>query len=238
MRNLKRCRRTAAPALTNLESQFALNALPLQCCHYPQLTDAARQQQPSYDLRLRALYRQIQPRQIITYCQQMLRTLRTVRVRRNLTAEARDMDMNEVNREELNARLGTIETLIDARFAEADAKEEARFAKAEAKSDVRFTKAEAKSDVRFAEADAKLERRFTELVKWMVVTAIAATAVGATILGLFLSHMTLNEPQAVAPVARNLVLTSPVRASPAMPRARPGYWSAHTARPRSASLPS
>jgi hypothetical protein len=137
------------------------------------------------------------------------------------------MDMNEVTREEPGARLGTIESRIDARFAEADAKEEGRFAKAEAKSDVRF-----------AEADAKLERRFTELVKWMVVTAIAATAVGATILGIFLSHMTLNAPQAVAPVARKLALISPVRASPAMPRARSGYWSAHTARPRSASLPS
>jgi hypothetical protein len=87
-----------------------------------------------------ALYRQIQPRQIITYCQQMLRTLRTVRVRRNLTAEARDMDMNEVTREEPGARLGTIESRIDARFAEVDAKEEGRFAKAEAKSDVRLRK--------------------------------------------------------------------------------------------------
>jgi hypothetical protein len=218
-----------------------------------------------------ALYRQIQPRQIITYCQQRLRTLRTVRAWRNLTtAEVRDMDMNGVTREELNARIGTIESRMDARFAEADAREQVRFAEADAREQVLFAEADAREQVRFAEADArervrfaeadgrelsrfaeanaKLERKITELIKWMVGTAIAVTAVGATILGLFLSNMALKVPQAAMPVVINLaapaqpfsnpMLISPVRASPAMPRARSGYWSAQTAPPRSASLPS
>jgi Skp family chaperone for outer membrane proteins len=140
---------------------------------------------------------------------------------------AEDMDMNELTREELSARLETVEARIDARFAESNARIEtrfaesnarieARFAEADAKADVRFAQAEAKNDARFAqidarfaEANARTEARFaeleakfqktiTDLIKWMVGTAIAATAVLATLM-MFVINNATSEP--VAPTA-------------------------------------
>jgi hypothetical protein len=65
MRNLKRVRCTAVPALTRLESQFARNGWPLQCCHYLQRTDEASLQQRATMRGQRRLMATIHVRKII-----------------------------------------------------------------------------------------------------------------------------------------------------------------------------
>jgi hypothetical protein len=138
---------------------------------------------------------------------------------------AEDMDMNELTREELNARLETVEARIDARFVESNARIEAKFAESDAKADVRFAQAEAKNDARFAQVDtrfaqvdarfaeanaraearfaeleAKFQKTITDLIKWMVGTAIAATAVIATLMMFVISAAT-SEPAAPTAMA-------------------------------------
>jgi hypothetical protein len=136
------------------------------------------------------------------------------------------------------ARFAEADTKQMGRFAEADARELARLAALQEKIDARFALAEAKADARFAEMGAKLDRKFADLIKWMVMAAIATGAVGATFLGIFLSNLAPKLTQADGGVMHTLALTSPVQAAPAIPRARSGYWSEQTARRRSASLPS
>jgi hypothetical protein len=108
--------------------------------------------------------------------------------------------MSDLTREELDARLETVEGRIDRRFAEADAKTE-----------VRFAELNAKIDTRFAEADANLQRKINDLIKWMIGTAIAATAIGASIVGFMVNNL-------AARPAAPIVITIPAPAQPGAPR--------------------
>jgi anti-sigma-K factor RskA len=123
------------------------------------------------------------------------------------------MDMNELTREELDARIDSIENRIDRRFAEADAKAEvrfaaidARFAEADAKANVRF----AEVDARFAEAEARAEKRNNDLIKWMVGTGLAAAALGGGAIGLVINSITTKP-------ATPIVITVPAPSQPAPP---------------------
>jgi hypothetical protein len=131
------------------------------------------------------------------------------------------MDMSDRTREELDARLGTVEGRIDRRFAEMDAKTEVRFAEADAKTEVRFAQAEARNetrfaelsakiDTRFAQADANLQRKINDLIKWMIGTAIAATAIGAGIVGFVLNNLAVRP---AAPVV--ITIPAPLQPGPA-----------------------
>jgi hypothetical protein len=85
-------------------------------------------------------------------------------------AEAMDIAIkaaNLVTVSVLDARFAVADAKSEARFAAADAKAEARFAAAEArfaaadvKTEARFAAADAKTEARFAAADAKTEARF------------------------------------------------------------------------------
>jgi ribulose 1,5-bisphosphate synthetase/thiazole synthase len=116
------------------------------------------------------------------------------------------MDMSEVTREELDARIESVESRIDRRFAEADAKAEVRFAA----TDARFAEAEAKNEARFAQAEARAEKRITELIKWMVGTGLAAAAVGGGVMGLVFSSMSSKH---AAPIV--ITVPTPVQGAPA-----------------------
>ena len=65
--------------------------------------------------------------------------------------------------EVLNARFAEQDAKIEARFAEQDAKIKARFAEQDAKIEVRFSEQEAKFEARFAEQDAKFETSLSAL---------------------------------------------------------------------------
>jgi uncharacterized membrane protein YdbT with pleckstrin-like domain len=128
------------------------------------------------------------------------------------------MDMSELTREELEARIETVESRIDRRFAEAEAKAEVRFAEAEAKAEVRFAEADAKADVRFAaiearfaEAEARAQKRITELIKWMVGTGLAAAALSGGVIGFVINNIT-------AKPATPIVITVPAPSQAAPPR--------------------
>jgi hypothetical protein len=135
----------------------------------------------------------------------------------NLILNSQAMDMNEPTREEMNARLETIDARMDARFAETDAKNAARFAEAEAKNVARFAEAEAKNVARFAQTDAKIDalelkidRRIDELVRWLVVTAIAAGGVAIAGLALVLNNIASRPPVPVAiPVPQAAIPSKP-----------------------------
>jgi hypothetical protein len=116
------------------------------------------------------------------------------------------MDMNELTREELDARIDSIENRIDRRFAEADAKANVRFAEADAKANVRF----AEVDARFAEAEARAEKRNNDLIKWMVGTGLAAAALGGGAIGLVINSITTKP-------ATPIVITVPAPSQPAPP---------------------
>jgi hypothetical protein len=110
---------------------------------------------------------------------------------KNLQAE--DMDMGELTREELSARLEAVEARIDARARATDSKIEAL---------------EAKMNARFAEFDARMQKNFADMIKWMVGTAIAMTAVGMTFLIFLFGNFT---PRQQAPI----VITVPSASAPA-----------------------
>jgi hypothetical protein len=120
------------------------------------------------------------------------------------------MDMSDLTREELDARLETVEGRIDRRFAEADAKTEVRFAQAETRNETRFAELNAKIDTRFAEADANLQRKINDVIKWMIGTAITATAIGAGIVGFVINNL-------AARPAAPIVITIPAPAQPSAP---------------------
>jgi hypothetical protein len=121
------------------------------------------------------------------------------------------MDMNELTREEMNARLGTVEERMDARFAEAMANFNARFDASDAKTEARLAETDAKMELRFAQAEAQLDRRIGDLIRWMVMTAIAATGVGIAGLALILNSVTSKPPTPI-------VISVPAPALPAPPR--------------------
>ena len=64
--------------------------------------------------------------------------------------------------EVLNAHFAEQEARIDARFAEQDARMDVRFAEQEAKLDARFAEQEARMDARFVEQAAKFDARFSQ----------------------------------------------------------------------------
>jgi hypothetical protein len=115
-------------------------------------------------------------------------------------------DMNELTREEFDARIDSIENRIDRRFAEAEAKADVRFAEADAKANVRV----AAVDARFAEAEAKAEKRNTDLIEWMVGTGLAAAALGGGVIGLVINRITAKP---VTPI----LITVPAPNPPAAP---------------------
>jgi hypothetical protein len=128
------------------------------------------------------------------------------------------MDMSELTREELDTRLDTIESRIDRRFSENDAKMEARFAQAEARNEARFAQAETRNDARFAaidarftEADTRARQQTVELIKWMITTALAATAIGGGFLGMLISYSSPRQPP--APIV--ITIPAPVQPAPA-----------------------
>jgi hypothetical protein len=111
------------------------------------------------------------------------------------------MDMSELTREELDTRLDTIESRIDRRFSENDAKMEARFAQAEARNEARFR-----------EAETRAQKQTVELIKWMITTALAATAIGGGFLGMLISYSSPRQP------ATPIVITIPAPVQPAPAR--------------------
>jgi hypothetical protein len=116
------------------------------------------------------------------------------------------MDMNELTREEMNARFETVEARMDTRFAEADAKNVARFAEADARNVARFAQTDAKIDA----LEAKVDRRIDELIRWLVVTAIAAGGVAIAGLALVLNTVALKPPTpTVSPIPQAAVPSRP-----------------------------
>lgn len=94
------------------------------------------------------------------------------------------MDMGEVTRQELDARLESMKLWIEARFAESDAKTQAGFAAADAKMDAqfaetnnRFVETNAKIDTRFLELEARMHKNMRELVMWIAGATLAMAAV-------------------------------------------------------------
>jgi hypothetical protein len=104
------------------------------------------------------------------------------------------MDMGEITRQELDAKMEAIKAWGDARFAEQRAYIDTRFAEQRAYMDARFAFQEAeiaalgaKVDTRFVEQDAKLQKQLLDIVKWMIGTAVGLFAVGITTVGIMLN---------------------------------------------------
>jgi hypothetical protein len=93
------------------------------------------------------------------------------------------MDMGELTRQELDAKLDAIKSWMDARFAEQQARIDVRFAEQDARIEAGF----ARVDTRFAEQDARMQKNVVDLIKWMVGTAIAMLAVGVAIFAFMLN---------------------------------------------------
>ena len=103
--------------------------------------------------------------------------------------------MSDLTREEMNARLETIETRIDARLSSIE--------------NVIATK--------FAEFDAKLQKANADTIKWVAGTVIAIGAVGLTLMTFLIN----NASPRIAP-APPIVITVPSHESAAPPPPVPG----------------
>jgi predicted nuclease with TOPRIM domain len=123
----------------------------------------------------------------------------------NLQAE--DMDMGELTREELTARLESMEARLEAHM-------EARASAADSKIDAlknSIDALKASMDVRFAELDARQQKNIVDLIKWMVGSAIAMMAVGVTLVIFLFGNAPLRQQPPVE-------LTVPPASAPATPR--------------------
>jgi hypothetical protein len=106
------------------------------------------------------------------------------------------------------ARFAASDAKTEARFAGMAAKTEARFDASDAKTEARLAETDAKMELRFAQAEAQLDRRIGDLIRWMVMTAIAATGVGIAGLALILNSVTSKPPTPI-------VISVPAPALPA-----------------------
>jgi hypothetical protein len=132
--------------------------------------------------------------------------------------QAEDMDMGELTREELVARLESVETRMEARASATDSKIDALALRMEARANATDSKIDAlasathsKIDVRLAQFEARLQKNFADFIKWMVGTAIAMMAVGVALLIFLFSNFTPRQP---API----VITVPAASAPATAR--------------------
>ena len=105
--------------------------------------------------------------------------------------ESDDLPMSDLTREELNARLETIETRMDGRLSSI----------------------EQKIDTKFAEFDSKLQRSNADTIKW-----VAGIILGVSVAGLALMTFLINNlvPRAAGPSAP-VVITLPSAAPVAPP---------------------
>jgi DNA anti-recombination protein RmuC len=100
----------------------------------------------------------------------LLRTARRVRASSfdATFASAEDMDMSEITREELDARIGAVVARIDARFVEAQAHTDARFAELREEMNARFAELREEMNARFAEVQARTDARIADLREEMI----------------------------------------------------------------------
>jgi len=93
--------------------------------------------------------------------------------------------MTEITREELDARLETIETRMDGRIG----------------------LLEAKMDVKFAELRIEMQKGFADMTKWIVGVFIAAVVANVTIMTFVLNHAT---PKAASAAPAAIYYVQPV----------------------------
>jgi hypothetical protein len=125
--------------------------------------------------------------------------------------QAEDMDMGELTREELVARLESVETRMEARARATDSKIDTLEIRMDARAsvtDAKIDALESRMDTRFAKFEARLQKSFADFIKWMVASAIAMIAVGVTLLIFMFSNFT---PRQQVPI----VITVPAASAPA-----------------------
>jgi len=99
--------------------------------------------------------------------------------------------MSDLTREEMNARLETIETRMDARLSSIE--------------NVIATK--------FAEFDARLQKANADTIKWVAATVIAIGAVGLALMTFLINNASLRSAASAPPI----VIAVPAQAAPAKP---------------------
>jgi hypothetical protein len=101
------------------------------------------------------------------------------------------MDMGEITRQELDAKMDAIKSWGDVRFTEQRGYMDARFAEVELK----LVELRAEMKEGLSEQSAKLDKKLTEMTRWLVGTMIALFALTITIMALML-NLTVNALQA------------------------------------------
>jgi hypothetical protein len=108
-----------------------------------------------------------------------------------LHTRVEDMDMGEITRQELDAKMDAIKSWGDVRFTEQRGYMDARFAEVELK----LVELRAEMKEGLSEQSAKLDKKLTEMTRWLVGTMIALFALTITIMALML-NLTVNALQA------------------------------------------
>jgi hypothetical protein len=106
----------------------------------------------------------------------------------NATIQADHATMTEVTREEMNARLETIETRMDGRLSSI----------------------EQMIGTKFAEFDSTLHKTNADTIKWVAGTVIAVGAAGLALMTFLINNITPKSSAASAPI----IITVPATSSP------------------------
>jgi hypothetical protein len=96
-----------------------------------------------------------------------------------------DMDMGEFTRQELDAKLDAVKAWIDSRFAER-------------RMETQFAELNSNLNARCDELEATMQRCVTELIKWIVGTALAFIVILIAIMALFVNMLAVAAPENAA----------------------------------------